>query len=59
MARDKRDKDCRYEEMSKGIGGQSIPSEYHHEPDRNEYENSRKGFYGPNGFDWSGMEKHR
>ena len=53
------EQDCCYEEMSSKVGGQSQPSEYWHESSRNEYENSRKGFYGPNGFDWSGMEKHR
>lgn len=47
--------DCCYEEMSKGPGGQSQPSEYHEEPMRNSYENSRKG-YNDNGLDWSKMK---
>jgi hypothetical protein len=55
-----------YEEMSgEGKeGGQSITridnsihSEYHDEPMCNSYEMNRKSFYGPKGFDWSGMEK--
>lgn len=59
------DRDCSYEEMSNGgkEGGQSITkednsihSEYYNPPMINEYENSRKSFYGPRGFDWSGME---
>ncbi len=49
--------ECCYEEMTKSVGGQSEPSEYWHEPPVNEYENARKSFYGPKGFDWSGMEK--
>lgn len=52
----KDDKECCYEEMSKGVGGQSIPSEYHNPPMINEYENSRKSFYGDKGVDWSGMK---
>lgn len=60
--------DCCYEEMSREgkNGGQSITkidnsihSDYWNEPPVNEYENSRKSFYGPQGFDWSGMEKHK
>lgn len=48
--------ECCYEEMSKGVGGQSIPSEYHDEPLRNAYENDRKSFMGVKGVDWSGMK---
>lgn len=50
--------DCCYAEMTKGIGGQSIPSEYWNEPYCNEYEHMRKG-YNMNGLDQSGMEKHK
>ena len=50
------DKDCCYEEMSKGVGGQSMPSEYHNPPMINEYENTRKK---NDGLDWSGMEKQK
>ena len=53
----KDNKDCCYEEMTKGVGGQSMPSEYHDEPMINSYENKRKSFMGDKGFDWSGMEK--
>lgn len=48
-------KDCCYEEMTKSVGGQSIPSEYHEEPMENKYEKSRKG-YNANGLDQSGMK---
>lgn len=51
--------ECCYEEMTKSVGGQSIPSEYHDEPLRNEYENGRKVFYGKEGFDWSGMQRKK
>jgi hypothetical protein len=50
-------KECCYKEMSKSVGGQSQPQEYWEEPIRNEYENTRKSFYGENGVDWSGMRK--
>lgn len=50
--------ECCYEEMTKSVGGQSEPSEYHDEPMRNNYEQTRKG-YDKNGLDWSGMEKKR
>lgn len=58
------DKDCCYEYMSDDgkDGGQSVTkidnsihSEYHNPPLINDYENSRKSFYGPKGFDHSGM----
>ena len=64
---DKQHKDCSYEDMSNSgkVGGQSITkvdnsihSKYWNEPKINEYENVRKSFYGPKGFDWSGTEKH-
>lgn len=64
----KYDRDCSYEEMSGGgkSGGQSITkidnsihSEYHNPPLINEYENSRKSFYGPKGVDWSAMENKK
>ena len=42
--------ECCYEEMTKGIGGQSIPSEYHEEPMRNAYENAKKGDLNESGF---------
>ncbi len=58
MVRKKYYEDCCYEEMTKGIGGQSIPSDYFDEPMINSYENTRKSFMGPNGFDWSGMKDH-
>jgi hypothetical protein len=47
--------DCCYEQMSKSVGGQSIPAEYHEEPARNSYEDKRKG-YNDDGLDWSGMK---
>jgi len=47
--------ECCYEEMSKGVGGQSMPSECWDEPSRNNYENSRKG-YNVNGLDQSAMK---
>lgn len=50
--------ECCYEEMSKGVGGQSIPSEYHNEPFRNAYENDRKG-YKPDAWNWSGMRENK
>ena len=53
----KNEKDCSYEDMTKSVGGQSIPSAYHDEPMRNGYENTRKSYYGDKGIDWSGMEK--
>ena len=52
-------KDCSYEEMSKGVGGQSIPSDYWREPMINGYEDNRKSFMGEKGFDWSGMRKEK
>jgi len=51
-------KDCDYEDMTKAVGGQSEPSAIWDEPYRNNYENTRKNFYGDKGIDWSGMEKH-
>ena len=57
-------KECCYEEMSnEGIeGGQSITkvdnsihSLYWNKPYINNYEDTRKSFMGPNGFDQSGM----
>lgn len=51
-------KDCSYQDMTKGVGGQSMPSEYWDEPMRNNYENTRKG-YNVNGLDQSGMEKSK
>lgn len=44
---------CCYEEMSQGVGGQSIPSECHDESMRNAYENGRKE---GNNWNWSGMK---
>lgn len=49
-------KDCCYEEMTKSVGGQSIPSEYHEQTYTNSYEEKRKG-YDVNGLDQSGMKK--
>lgn len=51
-------RDCCYEEMTKGIGGQSILSDYWDEPYCNDYEHTRKG-YNMNGLDQSGMEKRK
>ena len=51
------DKECCFEEMSKGPSGQSMPAVYDEAPMVNSYENSRKSFMGDKGFDWSGMEK--
>ncbi len=56
---EKNERECCYEEMSKAVGGQSQPSEYHEEPMRNSYEDTRKSYYGDKGIDWSGMEKSR
>lgn len=53
----KNKKDCCYEDMTKGIGGQSIESEYWNEPMQNQYETSRKG-WNANGYDQSGMKKN-
>jgi hypothetical protein len=53
-----RDHELGYKEMTKGIGGQSIPSECFYEPMRNHYENTRKG-YNDNGLDQSAMEHKR
>jgi hypothetical protein len=50
--------ECCYEEMSKVVGGQSIPSEYHEEPMRNSYEQGRKG-WNANGYDQSGMKNEK
>lgn len=44
--------ECCYEEMSHGVGGQSILSEYHDELLRNKYE-MRK--WNSDGYDQSGM----
>ncbi len=43
--------ECCYEEMTKGVGGQSMPSECWDEPFRNEYEMKRNS-----DFDQSGMK---
>jgi hypothetical protein len=51
----KEEKNCSYEEMTKGVGGQSIPSEYWNEPMHNSYEDGRKG-WNANGYDQSGMQ---
>lgn len=48
--------ECCYEEMTKSVGGQSMPSEYWDEPLRNNYEMTRKA-YKPAAWDWSGMKK--
>lgn len=50
------EKECCYEEMTNKVGGQSQPQQYHDEPMRNSYENTRKG-YNENGLDQSGMRK--
>jgi len=50
-------KECAFEEMSDGPSGQSMPAVYDEAPMVNEYENVRKSFMGPNGFDWSAMQK--
>ncbi len=49
---------CCYEEMTHGVGGQSIPSEYWDEPICNDYEMTRKN-YNSDGLDQSGMERRR
>lgn len=67
---EKYSRECCYSEMSNEgkDGGQSITkidnsihSNYYdeHRPYINNYENTRKSFMGPKGFDWSGMEKHK
>ena len=50
-----KDSECCYEGMTKGIGGQSIPSEYWDAPYENSYETGRKG-WNANGYDQSGMK---
>jgi len=45
--------DCCYEEMTHGIGGQSIPSEYWDEPLVNKYESKK---WNSDGYDQSGMD---
>ena len=52
---DKYSRDCSYEEMSKGVGGQSIPSECWEEPLHNKYEDERKG-WNADGYDQSAMQ---
>ena len=51
------DKECCYKGMSKKVGGQSMPQDYHDEPYENEYEEKRESFYGKNGYDQSGMRR--
>jgi hypothetical protein len=46
--------ECCYEEMTKGIGGQSIESDYSDPPFRNQYELNK---WNSNGYDQSGMKK--
>jgi hypothetical protein len=58
MKKNHDEKECCYEEMTKAVGGQSQPSEYHDEPMRNSYEDTRKG-YNVNGLDQSGMENRK
>jgi hypothetical protein len=58
MAR-KENRDCSFEEMAGDKGGQSIPQPYWNEPPHNAYEQARKSFYGPNGFDWSEMRREK
>lgn len=54
------EQDGSYKEMTKKVGGQSMPSEtYPEEPEINKYEESRKSFMGKNGFDQSGMKGGR
>lgn len=53
------EKDCSYKEMTKSVGGQSMPSEVHEDVEVNKYEKNRKSFYGPKGFDWSDMKKEK
>jgi hypothetical protein len=55
MARKNYGEECCYEEMTHGIGGQSIPSDCWDEPFCNVYEHGRKG-YNSDGLDQSGME---
>lgn len=50
------DKECCYEEITSSVGGQSQPQDCFDEPFCNDYEHSRKSFYGKNGVDWSGMK---
>lgn len=54
--KNERDKECCYEEMTKAVGGQSEPSEYHDAPLINGYETTRKSFMGDKGFDQSDMK---
>ena len=55
--KNERDKECCFQEMSKGPSGQSMPPVYDEAPLINGYESTRKSFMGDNGVDWSGMEK--
>ena len=43
--------ECCYEEMTKAVGGQSMPQECHDEPMQNAYEKARNS-----AFDQSGMK---
>jgi len=45
--------ECCYKEMTKGVGGQSQPSECWDEPMRNAWENAKPM---SNGYDQSGMK---
>lgn len=42
--------ECCYKEMTKKVGGQSQPQEYHNEPMRNAYENAEKANYDQSGM---------
>jgi hypothetical protein len=45
--------ECNYAEMTKSVGGQSQPQEYHDEPLQNAWEMKR---WNSNGYDQSGMK---
>jgi hypothetical protein len=45
--------ECCYEEMTHGVGGQSMPSECRDEPFQNEYEMKK---WNSHGYDQSGMK---
>lgn len=53
MNKNEKDDECCYEHMSRGVGGQSIPSEYHEEPYENGYEAKK---WNSNGYDQSAMK---
>lgn len=42
--------ECAYAEMTKSVGGQSMPSEYYEEPLQNPYERKRNSAFNQSGM---------